>query len=357
MDLIELLRNLISINSVYPNENEICEFVSSHLISLGFNVERVYIPNTNRFNIVANRGDNPRLAFFGHLDTVEVSRGWETNPFELTENNGKIFGLGTYDMKGGIACILHAASQTTEPLRIIISVDEENISEGAHTLSSTSCFEGLEGVISAEAGNSYDFTGGLSRITVSRRGRIVLKGNIYGSSAHGASGLGVNAIGNALRVYEQLEIINNELTGYVKPSLFVRRLNAEARSLSVPDVAEIEIDRHYIVGESIENIIRDLSSLVSDIQLVERTTPYMAPYNFSSSLFSNRISDLIESYNGVRPLENHALSVGDENVIALHCPVIILGCDGANEHSANEYVLKNSLIDVSNAYIHIIRNF
>jgi succinyl-diaminopimelate desuccinylase len=354
---MEILRELVSINSVYPNENEIGEFVFSFLISLGFNVERVYIPNTNRFNIVANRGENPRLALFGHLDTVEVSRGWETDPFELTENNGKIYGLGTYDMKGGISCILHAASQTTEPLRIIISVDEENVSEGAHVLSSTSCFDGLEGVISAEAGNSHDFTGGLSRITVSRRGRIVLNGNIYGESAHGASGLGVNAIGNALRVYEQLEHMNNELNGYVKPSLFVRKLNAEARSLSVPDVAEIEIDRHYIVGESIENIINDLSSLVSDIQLVPRRTPYMAPYNFSCSSFSNRISDLIESYNGVRPLENHGLSVGDENVIALHCPVVILGCDGANEHSANEYVLKNSLIDVCNAYIHIIRNF
>lgn len=53
-----------------------------------------------------------KLGFLGHTDTVEYIEGWETNPFELTRKENKLYGLGTADMKGGIAAMLHAIIET-----------------------------------------------------------------------------------------------------------------------------------------------------------------------------------------------------------------------------------------------------
>ena len=57
-----------------------------------------------------NYGENPSVGFLGHTDTVEYIEGWNTNPFELAEKDGKLFGLGACDMKGGIAAMLDAIS-------------------------------------------------------------------------------------------------------------------------------------------------------------------------------------------------------------------------------------------------------
>ena len=51
------------------------------------------------------------LMLMGHTDTVEYIEGWNTNPFELTLKDGKLYGLGTCDMKGGVAAILKAVSE------------------------------------------------------------------------------------------------------------------------------------------------------------------------------------------------------------------------------------------------------
>ena len=56
-------------------------------------------------------GENPKIGFLGHTDTVEYIEGWNTNPFELSIVEDKIFGLGVCDMKGGIAAILDAISK------------------------------------------------------------------------------------------------------------------------------------------------------------------------------------------------------------------------------------------------------
>ena len=59
-------------------------------------------------------GDNPGIGFLGHTDTVEYIDGWDSDPFELTKKDGKLYGLGVCDMKGGIAAMLDAVSEFKE---------------------------------------------------------------------------------------------------------------------------------------------------------------------------------------------------------------------------------------------------
>jgi len=83
----ELLKKLVEINSVYPNEEEISNFCIDLLKDLNFDIDVVDIGN-GRKNILAKRGKgDTAILFYGHLDTVGVvnSEEWNTDPFKLTQ--------------------------------------------------------------------------------------------------------------------------------------------------------------------------------------------------------------------------------------------------------------------------------
>lgn len=140
---VNLLKKLISIPSQIgiENEKEIAGYLTSILQEKGFNVE-IYEFVKDRPNIIATYSferEGPTILFNGHMDTVPVENGekinvWETNPFEPYENNGKLYGRGACDMKGGIAGALAAIFDIIDNNlgkgKIIVNLvcDEENTS-------------------------------------------------------------------------------------------------------------------------------------------------------------------------------------------------------------------------------------
>ncbi len=121
-DLIALTQDLIRIPTLNPpgdNYLEICEYLDRRLAAQGFQTElvRAYgAPGDSdkhpRWNIVARReGAYPGecVHFNSHIDVVEVGRGWTTDPFGGELKDGKIYGRGACDMKGGLAASIIAA--------------------------------------------------------------------------------------------------------------------------------------------------------------------------------------------------------------------------------------------------------
>src|SRR5260221_8795930 len=131
----QLLEKLVSIPSVFPNEEKISVFIVDYLQHLGFTVKKVPTEKT-RNNIVATFGKSKKyLGFYGHMDTVP--RESYKDAYRVIKKGKRVMGLGTEDMKGGIAAILKTAEFAVKnklPVKIIIGVDEENISQGAHDL-------------------------------------------------------------------------------------------------------------------------------------------------------------------------------------------------------------------------------
>ena len=102
----EILRNLVKFNTIKDKENnEIINYLESVLKKYNFKTEY-----KNKC-LIMSIGKNHKLGFLGHTDTVEYIDGWNTNPFELTKINNKLYGLGVCDMKGGIAAMIDAISQ------------------------------------------------------------------------------------------------------------------------------------------------------------------------------------------------------------------------------------------------------
>ncbi|AKD38659.1 acetylornithine deacetylase [Pasteurella multocida subsp. multocida OH4807] len=134
-----------SISSVDPNFDQsnrtLIELLASWLTTLGFRTEIIAIEGSrDKFNLLATYGEGEGgLLLAGHTDTVPFDEGrWTFDPFKLTEQAGKLYGLGSADMKGFFAFVIEAISQLElsalkKPLRILATADEETTMLGART--------------------------------------------------------------------------------------------------------------------------------------------------------------------------------------------------------------------------------
>jgi len=131
MNTFQLTKKLISIPSHLDkkvNEKEIGNFIFRYLKRIPFLTKiRKQKVEGERFNIIAKDGSKPKLLLIAHMDTVEP-RGWQKHsPFKGTVKGNKLYGLGSMDMKGGMAAILSALKsfEKTEGLMLLFYCDEE----------------------------------------------------------------------------------------------------------------------------------------------------------------------------------------------------------------------------------------
>lgn len=165
--ILDMMRHLIgapSISSVSPAWDSSNARVIDHLAdwcdSAGFRVERLAIAgHPGKFNLVASAGSGPDgLVLSGHTDTVPCDEArWTSDPFKLTEREGRWYGLGTCDMKGFFAVVLDAIrdielDRLKHPLVLIATADEESSMCGARALLETHRRLGRHAVIGEPTG-------------------------------------------------------------------------------------------------------------------------------------------------------------------------------------------------------------
>jgi succinyl-diaminopimelate desuccinylase len=134
-DTLELLKDLIKRDSVTPKDAGCQDLLAARLNKLGFKEERLDFEDTQ--NIWLRRGDaKPLFVFLGHTDVVPPGplAAWVSPPFEPTIREGKLYGRGAADMKGGIACFVTAVERfiAQHPehqgsIAILLTSDEEGI--------------------------------------------------------------------------------------------------------------------------------------------------------------------------------------------------------------------------------------
>ncbi|HET8727107.1 MAG TPA: acetylornithine deacetylase/succinyl-diaminopimelate desuccinylase family protein [Alphaproteobacteria bacterium] len=144
-ELVALTQDLVRIPTLNPPGNhyrDICEFVKNRLAVHGFLVELLRAEGAPgdsdrypRWNLVARRdgtGPGDTVHFNSHHDVVEVGSGWTTDPFGGELRDGRIYGRGSCDMKGGLAASIIAAEAFIETvpdyrgaIEISATADEE----------------------------------------------------------------------------------------------------------------------------------------------------------------------------------------------------------------------------------------
>jgi acetylornithine deacetylase len=129
-----LLERLVGFDTTSSNSNiPLIEFVEAYLAGHGVASRRVATGDGLKSSLFATVGtsDGAGIALSGHTDVVPVAgQAWDSDPFQLVERNGKLYGRGTSDMKGYLACCLAMvpdlqARRLKVPFHIAFSYDEE----------------------------------------------------------------------------------------------------------------------------------------------------------------------------------------------------------------------------------------
>ena len=376
---MELVSRLISINSVFPKERELAEFCSSYLKNCGFEVKlQEFSPN--RFNVIAQKGERAgSLLLSAHLDTVPPYNYGSRDPLAMSVQTGKITGLGSWDMKSGLSLVLLCAkycSPTNRGLRIVLTADEENISEGTWAAAKSGEYKDCSLAICHEipdtpGGEDSPLGGALTSsrkaaspasdrppLILGRRGRCVYRFSVKGIGAHGAGTGGVSAVDLGMKLASALEAMPMPSNSTAPCRLFVRKFLSESTSLAIPTEATLEADVHYIPPYTNESFLKYVKKHLSSlhfpegcswsVEIPQRKTPYLPAYETSQA--HPLVKKFLSSYkkNIGEPEISYGLTVADENVLSTTgIPIVTLGPLGGGAHSSEEWLSEKDFLLLS----------
>lgn len=309
--LVNLTRSLVDCrsdsqsqdNPEFESEANRCQdIVASWLENLDFAVERWQEPP--RYPVVAARrpgaGNGRSLALNGHVDVVPGGdrRTWSHDPWSGEIADGKLWGRGAADMKGGVACALMAAWVLQEAdvrlagdLWLHIDADEEVVGQSLRQL-----LRRMPAVDAALVAEPTDLAvlpaeGGLVHLRIEIEGRESHAGNRYRSihaGGHGATA-GINAIEKGMRIAAALQDLERQWGNLRRHPLLPPGFNSimpgmiaggpgggedgQLRTISnpgtSPDYCAIEYNIWYLPGETLEEIRREIEAYVANVSQLD----------------------------------------------------------------------------------------
>ncbi len=363
---VKKLEEMIAIPSVVKEEKELAHYLKAELDKLGYKTELQDV-EPDRPNVYAKlkgKGKGKRLNFCGHMDTVPVVVGWETDPFKPVKKGNRLHGLGSNDMKGGIACtlnMLRAFAESGHPFKGELSfagvIDEEAYGEGAKAMLKTE-YGKVDAVVLGEPTTAEPGHGTPLGIT----GKVLYDIYVHGKAAHGFDpAAGINAVEEAgviLANLPGLEFKKNPNFGQGNYSTLKIEGGYTVYSVVVPATCRIEVNRLLVPGETVDYAVKDMERLIKGLKLksaveVKTKPPLYASYEMKRSEPIVKVFD--EAYReafGAAPEYGYHKSITDANTITGEggIPCIHLGPKPGGTHQKNEYVELDWLPRVSRAY-------
>lgn len=302
-ETIKTLDDLVRFQTHVPpgdNYEKAMDYAALRFENLGFEVEKINMSRElfekknprlahlkgDRVNLSAikNVGAKKTLLINTHLDVVPASGNWSYPPFECTVKDGRIFGRGVADSKGGPAALLTVLSALKEldilpkyNLNIALTTDEEM---GPY---SGLCHLADLGKLKADHFLSMD--GDSDDITIASNGNVDWQVDVFGKSYHsGSSFMGVNAIEKTIPVMNELMVLKekvekrrskvpasmviSEKTGLktLMPVLNITVMNAGVKQNIVPDRCTMKGDRRFIPEENYDDVRNEFEAAMANVR-------------------------------------------------------------------------------------------
>lgn len=304
-DLIALTQDLIRIPTLNPpgeNYREICDYLDRRLLGAGFSTQLIRAFGTPgdcdaypRWNIVARReGRRPGecVHFNSHIDVVDVGAGWTQDPFGGALIDGRIYGRGACDMKGGLAASIIAVEAFLEEhpdfagaIEISGTADEESGGHGGVAYLAREGFfnpDRVQHVIIPEPLNK-------DRVCLGHRGGWWAEIETFGEIAHGSmpflGDCAVRHMGAVLDRFEtdlypamaarrtEMPVVPEGARSSTMNINSIHGGQAEAAAGSdglpshcVPDSCRIVIDRRFLVEESLDGVRAEMTALLDGLR-------------------------------------------------------------------------------------------
>jgi len=369
MRTIEFLREIVAIDSVNPSlvpggagEQQIAEAIAVELRSAGLDVELQPVApgRPNVVGVLDGRRPGPTLILCGHLDTVGTA-GMEA-PFDPVVRDGRLYGRGAEDMKGGVAAIVGAARQIAaggglEAGRIVVAgvADEEDASRGAEAF--VERWKGDAAVVTEPTD---------LKIGIAHKGFTWLRVETHGRAAHGSRPReGRDAI-----LLARLDAHDRALQrqpGHARlgpASLHASFIEGGREWSTYPDRCELRLERRTLPGEEVDEPLLEISRIMES--LVEEDEEFSAS---AAVVFARAAYEIAESHPLVRQMRAAAAQAAgakaelaglsfwaDSSVLgAAGVPSVLFGPGGAGLHGIEEYVRIDDVLTCEEALVRLAR--
>lgn len=211
----DLLAQLVAFDTTSRESNlALIEFVRNYLADYGASCELIFNENKTKANLFATIGpaDAPGIVLSGHTDVVPVDgQAWSSPPFELVERARRLYGRGTADMKGYVACVLALVPMLVEaplrmPVHIALSYDEEVGCIGVRSLLELIRHRPVKPILCV-VGEPTEL-----KPVLGHKGKLAIRCDVQGAACHSAfAPRGVNAIEYAARIIAELDRLGETL--------------------------------------------------------------------------------------------------------------------------------------------------
>ena len=372
---IRLLRELVAVNSVNPTlvrgapgEREIADLIAAEMRRGGLDVsiETVTHGRPNVVGVLEGSARGRTLMLCGHTDTVGVAG--MIDPFTPVERDGRLFGRGAQDMKGGVAAMIAAALAVAERGilgggRLIVAavVDEEHSSIGADAL-----------VKSWRADAAVVTEPTDLEIAVGHKGFAWVDVVVEGKAAHGSRPAdGQDAILRLGRVLSALEQLDRTLQAQPPhPLMGTGSLHASiiegGRELSsYPDRARLQMERRTLPGESASVAVDEVAEILDRLQREDPTFRGIASGMFSRPAYElpgdhelpQLLTMALERAGGTARVTGATFWTDAAVLGHAGIPSLLFGPGGAGLHSTEEYVNVADVMMCRDALVELVDRF
>jgi acetylornithine deacetylase len=360
--LTATLARMVQIDSINPffndgkgDERAIAAFVAEELRGLGMRVE-TYEPQPHRVSVVGTlpgTGGGRSLMLYGHMDTVGVAGMAE--PFSGAVRDGKMYGRGTYDMKGGLAACLGAAKAVVESgtrlagdLLVCGVADEEVASLG---MIDVLTHKKTDAAVVTEA-TELD-------VCLAHKGFCWIEVETIGRAAHGSKvNEGIDANLRMGRFLAKLEELEQELRRRPAhplagpPSLHAGVLRGGSAPSVYAAQCHLEVERRTVPGETEASCVAELRAIADRLAAADptfqaRVRPMLTREAFAVAADAPVVQAVVAAATAVRgrrpALMGHSFWMDAAILAAAGVETVVIGPAGAGAHADVEWVEMDSV--------------
>ncbi|MBX5327049.1 MAG: M20 family metallopeptidase [Candidatus Bathyarchaeia archaeon] len=401
-EVVDFCSKLVQAGGENPpgDVTKVAKVVETFLDKHGVSYKR-YEPRKGHVNILATVGKGtPKIILCGHIDVVPAGdpKHWKVPPYSGTIEDGKIYGRGASDMKGGVASMLMASAALAclekelsgTAVLAVVCDEEDNGPAGAHWLLKNHKLDGDVCLITEPTGylhSQYSIIGG-------ERGNLWVRLIAKGKPAHGSTpAFGKNAILLLIKALKKLDMLeampvktpkdakalvrNGKLDMTrtakgmgIRPKELTRTMDHYTVNIGtikggtktnvVPEQCEAEIDIRIPAGghpDAVEEFIKFITSKDFEYQITNRT---LASYTPANEPLVKILQKHGKNVLGYKPQAIYMAATSDAHSFreTLGIPTISFGPGyGEVNHAYNEFVNAKDVVDATKIYAHTILDY
>ena len=379
MEVVELTKSLISCPSVTPNNEGVLDLLQKELTDMGFTCNRYLFSDTDTpdvDNLFAKIGSGaPHLCFGGHTDVVPVGdeNAWNSNPFEATEKNGKLYGRGASDMKSAIAAFVSAVREYLEnnemkgTISLLITNDEEGPAINGTRKVLEEIYKNGEKIDSCLVGEPTCPSNLGEMIKIGRRGSITTTIKVSGKQGDVAypewTLNPINPLTSILNTLCNLEL--DKGTEDFPPSNMeiVKIESSEGATNIVPQTSTGIFNIRYNINhtkESLQSMINEVVSKNinnSDYKVDITFNNSAEPFLTEKGKFTEIVKSSVDEITGMNSSLTTTGGTSDARFFKDYCEVAEFGLIGETAHQIDENVKTEDITKLKEIYSLIITKY